>query len=190
MTWWLLVFCSPCKWSQHNWLLYQVASHSSAECPQNCQRQKESAVPNNSCLCTVCFYQKTFFEREWWRIEERWGIGIERWAITGHLWDLVSYKNKNPVPYKCVLPVIKSFQSFQLFLSLWTVAHQPPWVSPGKNTGVGCHALLQGIFPGIELHLLCLLHWQEGFLPLVPPGSHPLQDKTIVEARGTKERPA
>ena len=21
------------------------------------------------------------------------------------------------------------------------------WVSPGKNTGVGCHALLQGIFP-------------------------------------------
>ena len=22
-----------------------------------------------------------------------------------------------------------------------------PWDSPGKNTGVGCHALLQGIFP-------------------------------------------
>ena len=22
-----------------------------------------------------------------------------------------------------------------------------PWESPGKNTGVGCHALLQGIFP-------------------------------------------
>ena len=28
-----------------------------------------------------------------------------------------------------------------------------PWDSPGKNTGVGCHALLLGIFPnpGIEL---------------------------------------
>ena len=28
-----------------------------------------------------------------------------------------------------------------------------PWDSPGKTTGVGCHALLQGIFltdPGIE----------------------------------------
>ena len=25
-----------------------------------------------------------------------------------------------------------------------------PWDSPGKNTGVGSHALLQGIFPGIE----------------------------------------
>ena len=23
----------------------------------------------------------------------------------------------------------------------------PPWDSPGKSTGVGCHFLLQGIFP-------------------------------------------
>ena len=32
--------------------------------------------------------------------------------------------------------------------------------SPGKNTGVGCHALLQGIFPtqGSNPPLLCLLH--------------------------------
>ena len=32
----------------------------------------------------------------------------------------------------------------------WTVAHQAPLVhgdSPGKNTGLGCHALLQGLFP-------------------------------------------
>ena len=30
----------------------------------------------------------------------------------------------------------------------WTIAHQAlcPWDSPGKNTGVGCYALLQGIF--------------------------------------------
>ena len=33
-----------------------------------------------------------------------------------------------------------------------------PWDSPGKNTGVGCHALLQGIFltQGSNLYLLCL----------------------------------
>ena len=45
------------------------------------------------------------------------------------------------------------------------------WDSPGKNTGVGCHALLQGIFPtqGSSLHLLGLAHWQAGSLPLVPP---------------------
>ena len=32
-----------------------------------------------------------------------------------------------------------------------------PWDSPGKNTGVGCHALRQGIFPtqGSNLCLLC-----------------------------------
>ena len=35
---------------------------------------------------------------------------------------------------------------------------------PGKNTGVGCYALLQGIFrtQGSNPHLLCLLHWQAG----------------------------
>ena len=46
-----------------------------------------------------------------------------------------------------------------------------PWDSPGKNTGVECHALLQGIFPtqGSTPHLLHLLHWQVSSLPLVPP---------------------
>ena len=43
--------------------------------------------------------------------------------------------------------VLSRFIHVQLFVILWTVAHQaPPWDSPGKNTGVGCHALLQGIF--------------------------------------------
>ena len=44
--------------------------------------------------------------------------------------------------------------------------------SPGKNTGVGCYALLLGIFPtqGLNMGPLCLLHWQAGSLPLAPPG--------------------
>ena len=47
-----------------------------------------------------------------------------------------------------------------------------PWDSPRKDTGVGCHDLLQGIFPtqGLNLHLLCLLHWQAGSLLLALPG--------------------
>ena len=42
--------------------------------------------------------------------------------------------------------------------------------SPGKNTGVGCHALLQGIFVTQESNpsLLHLLHWQAGSLSLAP----------------------
>ena len=41
---------------------------------------------------------------------------------------------------------------------------------PGKNTGLGCHALLQEIFltQGLNPPLLHLLHWQVDCLPLVP----------------------
>jgi len=56
---------------------------------------------------------------------------------------------------------------------LWPHGLQPtrllcPWDSPGKNTGVGCHTLLQGIFltQGSNPHLLRPLHWQVDFLRL------------------------
>ena len=37
---------------------------------------------------------------------------------------------------------------FDSFVTPWTIACQPPglWDFPGKNTGVGCHFLLQEIF--------------------------------------------
>ena len=43
----------------------------------------------------------------------------------------------------------ESLSRVRHFATPWTVAHQPPLVhgdSPGKNTGVDCHAFLQGIF--------------------------------------------
>ena len=45
--------------------------------------------------------------------------------------------------------------------------------SPGKNTAVSCHALLQGIFltQGSNLCLLCLLCWQVASLLLELPGN-------------------
>ena len=54
------------------------------------------------------------------------------------------------------------------------------WASPGKNTGVGCHFLLLGIFPtqGLNAYLLCLLHWQTDSLPLIDLGSQYLFDFT------------
>ena len=57
--------------------------------------------------------------------------------------------------------------------------------SPGKNTGMGCHALLQGIFPtqGPNLLLLCLLHWKAGSLPLGPPGK-PATDSGTTTKKG------
>ena len=44
------------------------------------------------------------------------------------------------------------------------------WDFPGKNTGVGCHFLLQGIFL-TQGSNLCLLHWQVGSFPLNHQGS-------------------
>ena len=47
---------------------------------------------------------------------------------------------------------------FISFMTPWTIAHQAPLSTrfSSKNTGVGCHALLQGIFPmqGLNPHLL------------------------------------
>ena len=47
------------------------------------------------------------------------------------------------------------------------------WNFLGKNTGLGCHFLLQGIFPnqGSNTCVLCLLHWQVNCLPLSYLGS-------------------
>ena len=54
-----------------------------------------------------------------------------------------------------------------------------PWDFPDKDTGVGCHFHLQGIFLTQEsnLPLLCLLHWQADSLPLAPPGKPKSHDK-------------
>ena len=42
-------------------------------------------------------------------------------------------------------------------------------ISSGKNIGVCCHFLLQGIFPTQGSNPR-LQHWQADSLPLVPPG--------------------
>ena len=61
-------------------------------------------------------------------------------------------------PMDCSLSVSMSYQS------------SSPWDSPGKNIGVTCHFLLQGILPsqGSNPHLLC---WQVDSLPLCFQGS-------------------
>ena len=52
--------------------------------------------------------------------------------------------------------MLSHFSRVQLCVTLWTAACQAPWNSPGKNVGVDCHALLQGIFltQGSNLRLL------------------------------------
>ena len=56
-------------------------------------------------------------------------------------------------------------QSCPTLGTLWTGAPRLlcPWEFSGKNTGVGCHSFLQGIFPtqGLNWHPLCLLHCRQ-----------------------------
>ena len=57
-------------------------------------------------------------------------------------------------------------KSLRTIVTPWTVANEAPLSigCTGKNAGVGCHVLLQGIFQtqGSNLRLLCLQHWQAG----------------------------
>ena len=63
----------------------------------------------------------------------------------------------------------------QLFQIPWTVVCQAPLSVEfsSKNTGLGCHFFLQGIFPtrGWNPQVLCLLHWQLDSLLLHHLGS-------------------
>ena len=62
-----------------------------------------------------------------------------------------------------------------------------PWGVPGKNTRVGWHDLLQGIFPtqGLNSSLLCLLHCRQILYPL----SHLGSPKPIYRVQGPLSRP-
>ena len=64
-------------------------------------------------------------------------------------------------PFCCA--VLSHFSCVWLFVTLWTVAHQAPLSmdSPGKSTGIGCHALLQEIFL-TQGSNPCLLHLPHG----------------------------
>ena len=56
--------------------------------------------------------------------------------------------NRNETEVQSTVSESVSCCHIRLFVTPWTVATRLlcPWDSPGKNTGVGCHSLLQGIF--------------------------------------------
>ena len=72
------------------------------------------------------------------------------------------YESREPCMMACMHAQLLSH--VRLFATLWTVDPQaPPSMGfSSKNTGVCCHALLQGLFltQGLKLCVSCLLHWQ------------------------------
>ena len=99
------------------------------------------------------------------------------------------------VPGEGVLCMLGDFSRVWLFVILW-LPH--PWDSPDKNTGVGCRAFHQGIFPtqGSNPHLFCFLHWQVRSLPLAPPGKPRFIQEILMDliqpqmAAGTQGSPS
>ena len=67
-------------------------------------------------------------------------------------------------------PVPLGERRMPLDIGLQTTKLLCPWDSPGKNTGVGCHFLLQGIFP-TQGSNQGLLHCRQTLYPLSHQGS-------------------
>ena len=89
-------------------------------------------------------------------------------------WNINIIKNTLHINVVCTLA-----KSLVVSNSLQPMHCDPPGSSvhedsPGKNIGVGYHALLQGILPtqGSNPCLLHFLHWQADSLLLAPPGKY------------------
>ena len=95
---------------------------------------------------------------------------------------------------KCQLLCLSAFKHMSmlssdwLFAAPWTARLLSPWIFPGRNTRVGCHSLLQGIFPsqGLNPCRLCLLSWQADSLPLASPEKPHLNKDFIKYWRATR----
>ena len=76
------------------------------------------------------------------------GLPLCRWIL--YHWDIFLFKESLSFESESVSHSVVS-DSLQLH-GLLPTRLLCPWNSPDKNTGVGCHALLQGIFPTQELN--------------------------------------
>ena len=103
---------------------------------------------------------------------------LSRLSCLSQRYCVISSLEKYAFSYQLLFPfvVFQSLSCVQLFVTPWTVGRQAPLSLgfPGKNTGEGCHFLLQRIFPtqGLNPHHL---HWQADSLFFIdePPGKPP-----------------
>ena len=82
----------------------------------------------------------------------KWMIILSTWSLKSSKWLFKRFLIQCMTLYACLL---SCFTCVRLFATLWTVARQAP-LSMGfsrQDTRVGCHFLLQGIFPTQGLNL-------------------------------------
>ena len=104
-------------------------------------------------------------------------MGTSLWHGKSQLWGLSTATSGHKGKSRLVMPQVSSACLSRPVVSHSAiprpVAHQAPVYgdSPGKNTGVGCHALLQGIFPTQGLNPGLLPHCRRIPHPLSHQGS-------------------
>ena len=112
---------------------------------------------------------KCFETRQWWWLNN--SVGDKSWELVV-LW-IILFSNPEILfkgTWWLCMHACMGAKLLQFCLTLCNLMEPArllcPWESLNKNTGVGCHALLQEIFltQGSNFYLLHLLHWQMGSL--------------------------
>ena len=92
---------------------------------------------------------------------------LDSFPLQSHSWFLKTMSQTFFITVLIMHMHVQLLSQVWFFATSWTVVHQTP-LSMGfswQEYGVGCHFLLQGIFPTQGLNL-CLLNWQVDSLPL------------------------
>ena len=115
-----------------------------------------------------------------WKLGEHFYFSLGQTIPTTSIQHLAKYQ-----AHGCVCMCSKSLQSCLTLCD--SMDHSLPRSSvhgilQARILELGCHFFLQGVLPtqGSCSCLLCLLHWQAGSLPLVPPGK-PYQSHTQLK---------
>ena len=102
-------------------------------------------------------------------------------------------RGADPFPSHCIslhVCVLSHFSWVQLFATPWTVAHQAllsMWILQARileSVAIPCSR--GSSQPKDRIHISCLMHWQSGYLPLVPTGKptlcllHSIWDKGLL----------
>ena len=77
-----------------------------------------------------------------------------------HLFEITCYLVPESLPWEDKHKIVLAAKSLQSCPTVWLHRRQPsrlpcPWDSPGKNTGVGCHFILQCMKVKSEVAQLC-----------------------------------
>ena len=121
------------------------------------------ALPSLGCSC-FCISKDGLTAI--WIPSSKMNEGKVRWIWAYPLSVCLSVYLSTYFPVISVCAYVLSHSVVSDSVTPWTAAHQNS-SCPGKNTGVGCHFLLQRIFPtqGSNSGLQSVLNWQVDFLP-------------------------